>query len=112
MKELDALERLAMPDELHIEECKRLGIGLTEDYEVIAQALNRLEAIDNAEPSEALKCLELIGGTYLLWGKETVAEGFKEEFNTIKQALIKAEKEHRAFEIIKKNFNLLNEVLE
>ena len=30
----------------------------------------------------------------------------------IEQALIKAEKEHRAFEIIKKNFNLLNEVLE
>ena len=43
-KELsEALERLAMPDDLHISECKRLGIGLTEDYDVIEQALRRLD---------------------------------------------------------------------
>ena len=40
---LEALERLAMPDDLHISECKKLGIGLIEDYEVIEQALQRLE---------------------------------------------------------------------
>ena len=57
-KELEALERLAMPDDLHIKECKKAGIGLTEDYEVVEQALKRLEAIDNANPSEALKALE------------------------------------------------------
>ena len=39
---LEALERLAMPDDLHISECKKAGIGLTEDYEVIEQALQRL----------------------------------------------------------------------
>lgn len=43
MKELEALERLAMPDELHIKECKKLGIGLTKDYEIIEQALQRLD---------------------------------------------------------------------
>lgn len=38
-KELEVLERLAMPDELHIIECKKLGISLTQDYEIIKQAL-------------------------------------------------------------------------
>ena len=57
-KELESLERLAMPDDIHIKECKKAGIGLTEDYEVVEQALKRLEAIDNANPSEALKALE------------------------------------------------------
>lgn len=42
-EQLQALERLAMPDDLHISECKRLGIGLTEDYDVIEQALRRLD---------------------------------------------------------------------
>ena len=41
--QLEALERLVMPDDLHISECKRLGIGLTEDYDVIEQALRRLD---------------------------------------------------------------------
>lgn len=41
-KELEALERLAMPDDLHIKECKKLGIGLTEDYDVVEDALQRL----------------------------------------------------------------------
>lgn len=59
-KELEALERLAMPDELHIEECKKLGIDLTEDYDLIKTALERLEAIDSAKPSEALERLENI----------------------------------------------------
>ena len=60
-------------------------------FDIIEEALHRLESIDNAEPSEALECLELIGGVYLLWGHETVADGFKEEFNIIKQALLKAQ---------------------
>lgn len=41
-RELEALERLAMPDELHIKECKKFGIGLTEDFDTIEQALQRL----------------------------------------------------------------------
>ena len=42
-KYFEALERLAMPDDLHISECKKAGIGLTEDYDVIEQALRRLD---------------------------------------------------------------------
>ena len=59
-KELEALERLAMPDELHIKECKKLGIGLTEDYEVVEQALLELQSIKGTNPSEALECLEVL----------------------------------------------------
>lgn len=40
---LESLERLAMPDDLHIKECEKLGIGLTEDFDTIEQALQRLE---------------------------------------------------------------------
>lgn len=54
-KELEALERLAMPDELHISECKKAGIGLTEDYEVVKQALLELKFIKEANHSEALE---------------------------------------------------------
>lgn len=34
-KILEALERLAMPDDLHKKECERLGIPTTQDYETL-----------------------------------------------------------------------------
>ena len=95
-KELEALERLAMHDELHIKECKKLGIGLTEDYEVVERALLELESIKEANPSESLECLEEIKSYFpfvdLGKGKEYVCE---KEFNTIQQALLKAEKDEK-----------------
>lgn len=51
-KEFEALERLAMPDDLHIEECKKLGIGLTDDYDLIKQALFKLKAIKDVIENE------------------------------------------------------------
>lgn len=42
-KYFEALKRLAMPYDLHISECKKLGIGLTEDYEVMEKALQQYE---------------------------------------------------------------------
>lgn len=57
---LEALERLAMPDDLHIKECEKLGINPTQDYEVIKQALLELKAIKEAEPSKALELVYLI----------------------------------------------------
>lgn len=69
--------------------------------DVIEQALLRLEAIDNANPSEALECLEEIKNYFpfvdLDKGKEYVCE---KEFNTIKQALLKAEKEHNSVNLL------------
>ena len=63
---------------------------------------NRLESIDNANPSEALECVERIGAEKLARG-ELIRNDDKVEpyLNTIKQALIKAEKEHKALETIK-----------
>lgn len=63
------------------------------------KALQRLEAIDNANPSEALKCLESI--EYALWDDDFHYQRHSKLLNTIEQALIKAEKEHKALEIIK-----------
>lgn len=81
----ESLERLAMPDELHIKECKKLGIGLTEDYDVVEQALQRLESIDNANPSEALECLESV-----YYGSQGYGD-IKKHYEIVKQALLKAQ---------------------
>ena len=92
-KELEALERLAMPDELHIKECKKAGIGLIEDYEVVERALHRLEAIDNSNPSEALKSLKelrTIANMYCSFNG-TQCEHNKELANIIEQALHRLE---------------------
>ena len=88
-KVLESLERLAMPDELHIKECKKLGIGLTEDYDVVEQALKRLESIDNANPSEAMKCLNRMLGYASL--DENDFEEVSDDYDAIKQVLLKAQ---------------------
>lgn len=75
-------------------------------YEEYQKMCNRLESIDNAEPSEALKCVDKILGYF---GKAQVETMTLSKCNvlTIKQALLKAQKEHKALEIIKeKNVNM------
>ena len=57
---LESLERLAMPDELHVEECRKLGIGLTEDYDVVEQALLELKSIKESKPKHYLKWEDLV----------------------------------------------------
>ena len=52
---------------------------------VIEQALNRLESIDNAEPSEALECLEELRSNLGVIYNNTLA--------TIKQALLKSQEQ-------------------
>ena len=68
-----------------------------------------LESIDNAEPSEALKALKelrVIANTYCSFNG-TQCEHNKELADIIEQALLKAQKEHKALEIIKeKNVNM------
>lgn len=58
--------------------------GTYDDLLIIKKALQRLESIDNAKPSEALNSLERIGKEYLT----IESKDFDECFNTIKQALI------------------------
>ena len=118
---LEALERLAMPDELHINECKRLGIGLTEDYDILKQYF---ESIDNSKPSEAsidtatemlLTELEMLSDCAVAieeepssnWIEyaETAAElDLKLHFAylDIKQSLLKAQKQEKEIAYIEK----------
>ena len=68
------------------------GQELVKCYETIFNGLKRLESIDNANPSEALKKLDDISYLVLneiddLKNKEL----WKSYFNTIKQALLKAQ---------------------
>ena len=84
-------------------------------YDIVREALQRLEAIEKTEPSEALK--ELDGIEYVvdvlkvnhkIGSRDIANQEIKEMVDrlnyripTIKQALIKYEKEHKALEIIK-----------
>ena len=106
-KVFEALQRLAMPDELHKEECEKLGIDLTEDYETIKQALQRLEAIDNANPSKALNGLEFIC-KILNEKRIDIKWLFKNEYNTIKATLLKTQEDKQFIELILNKPQLLN----
>ena len=84
------------------------ALCLENDYKLVDEALERLEQIDNAEPSEALECLEKLA-THRIEYREAFEFGFTKtmpfkstiEFNAIKQALLKAQIEHKALDIIK-----------
>lgn len=95
-KELEALERGIIEFEKNLEDdpnnewLKRTIAGMKKCYQ-------RLEAIENAEPSEAFECLRQIGvietyhrddGTLL---KDSIM--FKPESDTIKYSLIKAQED-------------------
>lgn len=85
----EALERLAMPDELHVEECKKLGIGLTEDFDIVEQALLELKSIKESEPGKALECLENLFSNVV--STAYTRESSLKDFNTIKNYILKAQ---------------------
>ena len=67
------------------------------DFNIIKQALQRLESIDNANPSEALECLE-----------ENELVLLRKDYNLLHQALIKAQEQEKVLEIIKeKNVDII-----
>ena len=71
--------------------------------EEIKQALQRLEQIDNANPSEALECL--IGlEKEIIQRDGRITDFLKIKFNIIKQALIKAQENARSEEILQKYY--------
>ena len=59
---LESLERLAMPDDLHIKECERLGISNSYDYDLIKR---KLEAFQLLKEMLLLEVRE-IGGIYYI----------------------------------------------
>ena len=104
---LEALERLAMPDELHIAECKKVGVALTEDYEIIKQALLELKSIKEANLSKAMKGLHTIAfNTQFIAGMN-----FGDELRAIEHALLKAQElEIENSALLKENSNLYVEL--
>jgi hypothetical protein len=113
---LEALERMCSTT---LEEDLSVRDIYETEYGIVEQALQRLESIDNAEPSEALECLEKLKGMEIIsmpfsdeYGTQEVDlndirkvgsqlnTDFREYTATIKQALIKAEKEHNSLNLL------------
>lgn len=71
-------------------------------FDIVEEALNRLESIDNSNPSEALECLELIGKVLRY---VRMLDDYDKEFSTIKQALLKAQdpKQYLTWENLEKD---------
>ena len=79
--------------------------GTYNDFLTIKKALQRLDQIENAKPSEALKCLEYIGELCyveagdaeedcVLYAKNYIG------FDTIKNYILKAQEQKKVLEII------------
>lgn len=91
-KELEALERLKtapsfMGGTVEYQACTQSEALLMQDYEIVKQALKRLEAIDNSNPSEALECLDKVYSRLPQWDLSRNTD----QCNIIKQALLKAQ---------------------
>jgi len=99
---LEALKRMEyfVNEEMGIKTFKQSGwhIEGTDDYELVKEALQRLESIDNANPSEALKCLERIKAYFLNKTKEIDFQDLRD----IEQALIKAQEQEKENAYIEK----------
>ena len=102
------LDRIGKTPLEHFQDIKELEVADGPEIKVedivpykckqVEKALHRLESIDNAEPSEALECLMYLKAEF---------RDYPSAFNSIKNALLKAQKEHKALEIIKeKNVNM------
>lgn len=105
-KELKCLKRIDKRNYLTEREHKEF-LG------VVEKALTEYEAIKNINPIEALECLKYIENK--LHGLRVECERIKNHrcddvfiqehtFDTIKRALLKAQKEHKALEIIKEKY--------
>lgn len=68
--------------------------------EIIKSRLHRLESIENAEPSEALKCLEEMANYRIEYSEYSMPIKDTSEFKAIEQALIKAKKEHNSLNLL------------
>ena len=83
----------------------------SEHIKIVKQALQRLEAINNSNPSEALKCLEKLQSNIRPLNDYYYGDEQRKSYDTIKQALIKAQEQEKVLSIIKKkrvDIDLLN----
>ena len=91
-----ALQRLEAIDNTNPSEAlkaldRNIVVIREKDYTIIEQALLELKQIKEANPSKAMECLERIDKEYATIENED----FKICFNTIKQALIKAQEQEK-----------------
>lgn len=87
------------------EPCKMLN-DCDEQFKTIEEELKRLEQIDNAKPSEARESLEFLGDLSVYHDTGNLFKfHFKEEFDIIGQALLKAQEQEQ---VIKECIKLLS----
>ena len=127
-KELEAFDVIKFnPDNVD-------GLQYIEAFKVVESALQRLEAIDNAKPSDAIKCLESMSNEKALFrsilsrstvymggeqiddfsDKSTIGNKFKGAIPIIEQALIKAqeqEKENAEYKQLEEELGCLLKVI-
>lgn len=104
-KELEALERMYCSGNLQLNYV--LSNKHKQDYETIEQALQRLESIDNANPSEALEELDSGFEVHTKEYGNMIAYG-EEQVDTIKQALLKSQEQEKVLKIVFEKYVDLN----
>lgn len=105
-KELEAL-KFIFDEALFSEFKNETHTKVRECHSIVYEALQRLEAVDNAKPNEALDCLEELTDIFFIEDKNPNGEDITinisetEEFATIKQTLLKSQEQEKVLEIIK-----------
>ena len=93
---LDALERLG---KLYLpENYNKLQVNEIGEFIIVKEALQRLEAIDNAKPSEALECWRYLSAVTPDWVK--LLNDGTNALIPIKQSLIKSQEQEKVLKII------------
>lgn len=117
-KELEALENFVRTSVWNDNEFHEIWDNGNYDLEIVKEALQRLESIDNANSSEALEILynnakldrdRIEEGGIVTYAEEIEHnEAIKPYYDTIKQALLKAQEQEKVLKIIKeKRVNML-----
>jgi len=91
-KELEALHTIAFNTQIN-------GLNFGDELRIIEQALQRLEAIDNAKPSEALECWNYIKAIIPEWARKK-DEKHPDILEPIKQVLLKAQEQEKVIKIV------------
>ena len=112
-KELEALERLKtaptfMGGTAEYQFCTKSETPLMQDYEIIKQALLELDSIKGAEPSEALKTLEVLDKIIspllepvLAEYEDDLSDKITANYFALKQSLLKAREQEKENELLK-----------
>lgn len=112
-KELEALERLKtaptfMGGTAEYQFCTKSETPLMQDYEIVKQALLELQSIKEAEPSDALKTLEVLDKTIspllepvLAEYEDDLSDKITSNYFALRQALLKAREQERENELLK-----------